>query len=81
MNLDYGYLEDTKSSDKEGIGVWIGTDAEQKLDTIICTVYLFKRDSEIELLIGRTTEEKAYIKSFYNEWFKMGGLLIKRQYE
>lgn len=79
--LDYGYLEDTKSSDNEGIDVWIGTDAEQKLDAIICTVDLVKRDSEIKLLIGCTSAEKAYIKSFYNEWPQMGGLLIERQYE
>ena len=79
--LDYGYLEDTKSSDNEGIDVWIGTDAEQKLDAIICTVDLVKRDSEIKLLIGCTAAEKAYIKSFYNEWPQMGGLLIERQYE
>ena len=79
--LDYGYLEDTKSSDNEGIDVWIGTDAEQKLDAIICTVDLVKRDSEIKLLIGCTSAEKAYIKSLYNEWPQMGGLLIERQYE
>ena len=77
--LDYGYLEDTKSLDNEGIDVWIGTDAAQKLDAIICTVDLVKRDSEIKLLIGCTSAEKAYIKSFYNEWPQMGGLLIERK--
>lgn len=77
--LDYGYLEDTKSSDNEGIDVWIGTDAEQKLDAIICTVDLVKRDSEIKLLIGCTSAEKAYIRMFYNEWPQMGGLLIERK--
>ena len=64
--LGYGYLDGTKSSDNEGIDVWIGTDTEQKLDAIICTVDLVKRDSEIKLLIGCTSAEKAYIKSFYN---------------
>ena len=43
--LDYGYFDSTKSSDNEGIDVWIGTDAEQKLDAIVCTVDLVKRDS------------------------------------
>lgn len=77
--LDYGYFEDTKSLDNEGIDVWIGTDTEQKLYAIICTVDLVKRDSEIKLLIGCTSAEKAYIKSFYNEWPQMGGLLIERK--
>lgn len=77
--LDYGYLDGTRSSDNEGIDVWIGTDAEQKLDAIVCTVDLVKRDSEIKLLIGCTPVEKLYIKSFYNEWPQMGGILIERE--
>lgn len=76
--LDYGYLDDTKSSDNEGIDVWLGTDAKQKLDAIVCTIDLVKRDSEIKLLIGCTPAEKSYIKSFYNEWPQMGGILIER---
>ena len=76
--MDYGYLDGTKSSDNEGIDVWLGTDAEQKLDAIVCTVDLVKRDSEIKLLIGCTPAEKLYIKSFYNEWPQMGGILIER---
>ena len=77
--LDYGYLDGTKASDNEEIDVWIGTDAEQKLDAIVCTVDLVKRDSEIKLLIGCTPAEKSYIKSFYNEWPQMGGILIERK--
>lgn len=76
--LDYGYLDGTKSSDNEGIDVWLGTDAEQKLDAIVCTVDLVKKDSEIKLLIGCTPAEKSYIKSFYNESPQMGGILIER---
>ena len=77
--LDYGYLDGTKSSDNEGIDVWLGTDAEQKLDAIVCAVDLVKRDSEIKLLIGCTPAEKSYIKSFYNKWPQMGGILIERE--
>ncbi|MBO5853267.1 MAG: hypothetical protein J6U93_06550, partial [Alistipes sp.] len=58
--------------------VWLGTDAEHKLDAIVCTVDLVKRDSEIKLLIGCTPAEKSYIKSFYIEWPQMGGILIER---
>ena len=77
--LDYGYLDGTESSDNEGIDVWFGTDAEQKLDAIVCTVDLVKRDSEIKLLIGSMPAEKSYINSFYNEWTQMRGILIERE--
>lgn len=64
--LDYGYLSGTKSSDNEGVDVWIGSDSEQRLDAIICTVDFVKQDTEVKLLVGYTPSEKAYIKSFYN---------------
>ncbi len=76
--LDYGYLADTKSSDNEGVDVWIGSDSEQRFDAIIYTVDLEKQDTEIKLLVGCTPSEKAYIKSFYNNWPQMGGILIER---
>lgn len=76
--LDYGYLEGTKSSDNEGIDVWLGTDAGQKLDAIVCTIDLIKKDSEVKLLIGCTFSEKSYVQSFYNEWSQMKGMLIER---
>lgn len=76
--LDTVILMAQSSSDNEGIDVWLGTDAEQKLDALVCTVDLVKRDSEIKLLIGCTPAEKSYIKSFYNEWPQIGEMLIER---
>ena len=58
--VDYGYLKDTSSMDGAGIDVWVGSN-EKKVDAIICTVDLMKRDSEIKILIGCTEEEKKKI--------------------
>ena len=76
--LDYGYLDGTKSSDSEGIDVWIGSESDRRLNAVMSTVDLVKKDTELKLLIGCTQEEKAYINSFYNEWPQMGGILIER---
>ena len=76
--LDYGYLDGTKSSDNEGIDVWIGSDFDRLLNAVICTVDLVKKDAEVKLLIGCTPEEKAHINAFYNEWSQMGGILVER---
>ena len=64
--LDYGYLDVTQSSDNEGIDVGIGSDSKKRLDAVMCTVDLVKKDVELKLLIGCTPTEKSYIKSFYN---------------
>lgn len=75
--VDYGYLENTTSMDGNGIDVWRGTEPSGKIDAVICTVDLLKKDSEIKLLIGCTTAEKILIMDFHNRNV-MRGLLIER---
>ena len=78
-SVDYGYLKDTSSADGGGIDVWRGSDGEQKIDTIICTIDLAKKDSEIKILIGCTEEEKSVIYAFHNETEFMKGVMIRRE--
>ena len=75
--LDYGYLKNTTSVDGEGIDVWVGT-GEKKIDAIMCTVDLLKKDSEIKILIGCTEEEKTVIYEMHNATQRMKGILIRR---
>ena len=58
--LDYGYLKDTSAMDGSGIDVWVGS-GEKKVDALVCTVDLLKRDSEIKILIGCTAAEKTAV--------------------
>ena len=76
--VDYGYLENTTSPDGGGIDVWRGTSLSSKVDAIICTIDLMKKDSEIKLLIGCTHEEKQNVLAFHNESEYMKGILIER---
>lgn len=76
--IDYGYLSDTTSLDNEGIDIWRGTDPAQKINGIICTVDLKKKDSEIKILIGCTESEiKTVFKAHNNTEFMKGFLIIK----
>ncbi|HEY94802.1 MAG TPA: inorganic pyrophosphatase [Dehalococcoidia bacterium] len=77
--VDYGYLENTTSPDGNGIDVYRGTASFEKVDAIICTIDLMKRDSEIKLLIGCNPEEKNQILAFHNESEYMKGLLVERE--
>lgn len=76
--VDYGYLENTTSMDGGGIDVWRGTDDNQEIDAIMCTVDLTKRDSEIKILIGCTDTEKEIIYKTHNNSKYMKGILILR---
>ena len=76
--VDYGYLKNTTSLDGGGIDVYRGSDASGKIDAILCTIDLHKKDSEIKILIGCTSEEKKLIYNFHNRNNYMKGLLIER---
>jgi inorganic pyrophosphatase len=72
--LDYGYLENTTSSDGGGIDVWVGSlnTTDDKQDAKILTGILFtydtlKRDAEVKLLIGCTEEDIQIIRDFHKE--------------
>jgi len=72
------HLEDTASIFGEGISVFVGSDPEQRIDAIVCTIDLVKRDSEIKVLIGCTEEEKLAIESLYEAFPPMCGLFLRR---
>jgi len=76
--LDYGYLKNTSSMDGGGIDVWRGSDSAGKIDAIICTIDLIKRDSEIKVLIGCIEEEKMLVYNVHNKTESMKGILIRR---
>ena len=76
--VDYGYIENTTSMDGSGIDVWRGSLPSNTVDSIICTIDLMKKDSEIKLLIGCTEEEIGIIYDFHNNSEFMKGILIKR---
>lgn len=76
--LDYGYIENTASSDGDGIDVWCGSDEPKSVNAVMCIVDLIKRDSEIKVLIGCTEEETATVYAFHNRTDGMKGILIKR---
>lgn len=72
--LDYGYLENTTSSDGNGMDVWLGSlnsvidkPAIKILTGILCTFDTLKCDAEIKLLIGCTKEDIQVIQDFHKE--------------
>lgn len=62
--LDYGYLEGTSAGDGSGIDVWLGSLGNRSLTGILCTYDRFKRDAELKLLLGCTSEDIQIILAF-----------------
>jgi inorganic pyrophosphatase len=77
--LNYGYLEGTRSSDGDGIDVWIGSLPHRRVTAIICTVDLDQQDAELKLLLGCTSEEAHTALDIHNTG-SQAGILIERTY-
>lgn len=75
--LDYGYLEDTITSDGGGIDIWIGEGDDRTLKAIICTIDLIKKDIEIKVLIGCSETNIQTIMDFLNS-NSMRAILFRR---
>jgi inorganic pyrophosphatase len=77
--LDYGYIENSKSSDGEGIDVWLGSQDSLTLSGLICTVDASKFDIEMKLLLGCTKEECTLIKDIHNTGHQTSFLMLNPQ--
>jgi inorganic pyrophosphatase len=76
--VDYGYLEGTKSGDGHGIDVWRGTQPDNKVQAILVSVDMIKKDVEIKLVVGCTEEEIKTLHSCSNA-FSQSSILVKRE--
>jgi inorganic pyrophosphatase len=73
----YGYLRGTTAADGEGIDIWVGSLEPARITGVVCTFDLSKRDAELKLLLGCTSQEEADIVSFLNKG-DMAAILVAR---
>lgn len=64
--FDYGFLQDTHAGDRSEVDVWCGSRHAPTFDGVVLTVDLEKRDLEVKLLIGCTSEDITQILAFHN---------------
>ena len=75
--MDYGYLHGTTGGDGEAVDAWRGTEADDTLTGVVCTVDLNKRDVEVKLLLGCTAAEQQTVLQFHTGG-AAGAILIPR---
>ncbi len=76
-SVSYGFLKGTTAMDKGGVDIWVGTLGEKKVVGALCTVDLYKRDTELKILLDCTEEEIQSIIEYINV-DQMRGMYIKR---
>ena len=76
--LDYGHVEGTSGGDGDRLDLWRGSARDASLVGIVCTVDRVKRDAEIKLLLGCTSDEIEAVRRFHNNGDGMSALVVRR---
>lgn len=77
--VDYGFINGTTSMDAKGIDIFSGEEKNKKLNGIICTVDLLKKDSEIKIIYECNQSEINSILNFLNSTNFMRAIFIANQ--
>lgn len=75
--LDYGYLNDTTSTDQSGIDVWVGGSHRRQANGIVCIVDAGKGEVELKVLLGCNDQEIDTVMVFL-EQNGLSPLLVRR---
>jgi inorganic pyrophosphatase len=76
--VSYGFLKGTTSLDKGGVDIWVGSLGEKKVVGALCTVDLYKRDTELKIIYDCTEVEIQSIIEYINVG-EMRGIYIKKE--
>jgi F420 biosynthesis protein FbiB-like protein len=75
--LDAGFLAGTKAPDGSGIDVWVGSIPSRKVQAVLISVDLYKRDAEYDILLGCTQEEQQTVMQFSNQGRMRAQLILR----
>ena len=76
--VDYGYLNDTMSSDQSPIDVFRGSEKSSLVQAIAVSADILKKDCEVKLLVGCSEEEIHDILEFLNQTEFQKAVLLRR---
>lgn len=76
--VDYGYLSDTTSTDAAPIDVFKGSLKSSKIQAIIVSADILKKDCEVKLVVGCNEEEITNILTFLNQTEFQKAVLLRR---
>lgn len=76
--VDYGYLNDTAGSDQSPIDVFKGSNPSSKVEAVVVTADILKKDCEAKLIVGCSEEEIHEILVFLNQTEFQKAILLRR---
>lgn len=77
--VDYGYINNTKSMDNNGIDVFKGAGGKNKINGIFCTIDSLKYDSDIKIVIDCDIHEIEAINKWLNDSKYIKAIYIEKK--
>lgn len=76
--LDYGYLNDTKGTYKDGVSVYVGSGNTHLITAVIVAVDILAKELDVKVLVGCEQEEQEAVLRFLNQTEYQKTVLIRR---
>ena len=76
--VDYGYINDTRSQDNEGVDCFVGSGKKEEAQAVIVAVDILKKDIEIKIVLGCTHDEEEAILRFMNQTDFQKTIVVRR---
>ncbi len=76
--VDYGYINDTRSQDGEGVDCFVGSGKKEEAQAVIVAVDILKKDIEIKIVLGCTSNEEEAILRFMNQTDFQKTIVVRR---
>ncbi len=76
--VDYGYINDTRSQDGEGVDCFVGSGKKEEAQAVIVAVDILKKDIEIKIILGCTSSEEEAILRFMNQTDFQKTIVVRR---
>lgn len=65
--VDYGYINETKSTNGEGLSLYAGTGDRNKISALVIAVDILSREMDVKVLVGCNSEEEESILRYLNQ--------------
>ncbi|MBW9212244.1 MULTISPECIES: Inorganic pyrophosphatase [Terrabacteria group] len=75
---DYGYVNETKSTNGNGASLYAGSENRNKITSLVIAVDILSREMDVKILVGCSPEEEEAILRYLNQTDYQKTILVRK---
>lgn len=79
--VDYGYVVDTKSFEKDGVSLYAGSGNRNEISALVVAADILSKELDVKVLVGCNAEEVDKVLRFLNQTDYQKTIIIRRGHE